>query len=273
MNHERKKRVDIKRIEKVISLVMYILFLICIIAIFIILGKSGDKANLNSENEAYVELEVDDKVSDATKKNQDPIPKDVIAPKEPNGSKNSKWNLVLVNKWNKLPDNFTVKRRFIGGGHSIDVRAYPELQAMMDNARQAGLDPIICSSFRTMEKQRNLHENQIRKYRAQGLSYEDAKATAATWVAEPGTSEHESGLALDIVARSYQMLDKNQENTPEQKWLMDNSYKYGFILRYPPGKSEITGIEYEPWHYRYVGVEAAHDIYNKGVCLEEYLNE
>lgn len=87
----------------------------------------------------------------------------------------------------------------------------------------------------------------------------------------PGTSEHHTGLALDIVSQNYQLLDEEQENTPEQQWLMHNSYKYGFILRYPNDKSKITGIHYEPWHYRYVGKEIAKEIYEQGICLEEYL--
>ena len=90
-------------------------------------------------------------------------------------------------------------------------------------------------------------------------------------MARPGTSEHQLGLALDIVDLDYQQLDTRQEETPEQKWLMENSWKYGFILRYPTDKSNITGIIYEPWHYRYVGKEAAKVIHEKGICLEEYL--
>ena len=92
-----------------------------------------------------------------------------------------------------------------------------------------------------------------------------------TVVALPGTSEHQTGLALDIVDAGYQELDEAQENTPVQQWLMRNSWRYGFILRYPTGKSNITGIIYEPWHYRYVGRDAARAIYESGLCLEEYL--
>ena len=91
-------------------------------------------------------------------------------------------------------------------------------------------------------------------------------------MAVPGTSEHQLGLALDIVDVANQVLDERQENTEVQKWLMKNSWKYGFILRYPTDKSDITGISYEPWHYRYVGKEAAKEIYEAGICLEEYLN-
>ncbi len=105
----------------------------------------------------------------------------------------------------------------------------------------------------------------------QNYSQEEAKKKAAQWIAIPGTSEHQTGLALDIVSSSYQLLNKEQENTPEQKWLIENSYKYGFILRYPSDKTNITGIEYEPWHYRYVGKETAKEITERGICLEEYL--
>jgi D-alanyl-D-alanine carboxypeptidase len=91
-------------------------------------------------------------------------------------------------------------------------------------------------------------------------------------VALPGTSEHQTGLALDIVSSNNQTLEKEQEDTPEQQWLINNSYKYGFILRYPSEKSNITGISYEPWHYRYVGRETAKIIHDSGICLEEYLD-
>ena len=90
-------------------------------------------------------------------------------------------------------------------------------------------------------------------------------------MALPGTSEHQLGLAVDIVDMGYQQLDIEQENTPVQRWLIENSWKYGFVLRYPTEKSEITGIIYEPWHYRYVGKAAAKEMYRKNLCLEEYL--
>lgn len=183
------------------------------------------------------------------------------------------WNLLLVNPWNELPDDFTVELKKLNNGHAIDKRAYPDLQAMMDAARAEGLSPLICSSYRTTEMQETLYENKVSRLRNEGYSQENAEIEAGRWVAVPGTSEHQAGLALDIVASSYPVLDEKQENTTEQKWLMENSYKYGFILRYPREKSEITGICYEPWHYRYVGREAAQEIYEQGICLEEYLDE
>lgn len=106
-----------------------------------------------------------------------------------------------------------------------------------------------------------------------GYSEEGAREEAARWVARPGTSEHETGLAVDIVDKGYQILDRKQEQTPVQQWLMEHCVRYGFILRYPTDKSELTGIGYEPWHYRYVGPEAAAAIMEQGICLEEYAAE
>ncbi len=183
------------------------------------------------------------------------------------------WQLILANPWNTLPENFTVETKSFTNGHSVDKRIFNDLERMLEDAGKEGLSPIICSSYRSLEKQKTLFENKIGKYLNNGLSNEDAAVETAKWIAVPGTSEHQTGLAVDIVAKSYQMLDKEQENTPEQKWLMENSYKYGFILRYPENKSDITGISYEPWHYRYVGKEVAKEIYENGICLEEYLEQ
>lgn len=188
-------------------------------------------------------------------------------------SDKSSWNLILVNPWNKLPDDFTVKRTTLKSGHSIDTRAYPDLQKMMDDARKEGLSPLICSSYRTMEKQKSLFNNQVQKWLNNGYSKEKAEKEAAKLSAIPGTSEHQTALALDIVSVNNQRLNEEQENTPEQKWLMENSYKYGFILRYPKNKTDITGINYEPWHYRYVGKQAAKQIFEQKICFEEYLKQ
>ena len=181
------------------------------------------------------------------------------------------WKLLLVNPWNTLPEDFDVEMTKISGNHYIDSRAYEDYAEMMKALQDEGLSPLVCSSYRTLQKQTTLYNNQVAKYKSRGYTQASAEAEAGKWVAVPGTSEHHTGLALDIVATSYQVLDESQENTAEQKWLMKNSYKYGFILRYPSDKSDITGIYYEPWHYRYVGKEAAKEIFESGVCLEEYL--
>lgn len=181
------------------------------------------------------------------------------------------WQLLLVNRWNPIPEGYTFKQTQLKQGHAVDARIYPDLQAMMDACRAAGLDPLICSSYRTHAKQQELYENKIQRLLDEGDSYEHALDEAGTVVAVPGTSEHQTGLALDIVDASYQHLDKAQEDTQVQQWLMEHSWEYGFVLRYPTGKSETTGIIYEPWHYRYVGRAAAREMRSLGLCLEEYV--
>lgn len=181
------------------------------------------------------------------------------------------WRLLLVNPWNPLSDSFNPYLEELENGHAVDMRIASDLKDMLEAAEAEGLSIIICSSYRSSETQQALYTQKVNQYLAEGFSQEDAEREAGRWVAVPGTSEHQTGLAIDLVALSYQILDEKQEETPEQKWLMENSYQYGFILRYPSDKSHITGINYEPWHYRYVGEEAARVIYENDLCLEEYL--
>lgn len=182
------------------------------------------------------------------------------------------WNLILINGDHLLPKDFHIPELTqLRNGHAIDSRAYPDLQRMMDAARAEGLEPLICSSYRSWDKQSELFENKVQSCMAQSGSLQDAEKQAAIWVAPPGASEHQAGLAVDIVDKSYQLLDEGQEETAVQQWLMAHCAEYGFILRYPTEKSALTGVGYEPWHYRYVGVEAAREIMNQGLCLEEYL--
>lgn len=181
------------------------------------------------------------------------------------------WRLTLVNPWNPLPDGYEVPLAQLKNGSYVDERCYPDLQAMMDACRAEGLSPVICSAYRSREKQEALYANQLDKQLALGLSEAEARAEAGKVVAVPGTSEHQLGLAVDLVDLDNQNLNESQEKTAVQKWLLENSWKYGFILRYPNDKRELTGIIYEPWHYRYVGKDAAREIYETGVCLEEYL--
>ena len=182
------------------------------------------------------------------------------------------WRLQLVNPWNPIPEDYNPTLTQLINGQAIDERCYPDLQEMMDDCRAAGLSPLICSSYRTWETQEALYENKVQRLIAEGYDEETARREAGTVVAVPGTSEHQLGLAVDIVDMNNQSLDESQEDTAVQKWLMEHSWEYGWILRYPSDKIEITGIIYEPWHYRYVEKEAAQEIHARGVCLEEYLD-
>lgn len=180
--------------------------------------------------------------------------------------------LLLVNPWTPLPEDFVPGELVpVQNDQAVDARAYPDLQDMLGDMSQAGLSPLICSSYRSQERQQELYDNKVQRVMDEGVSREAAQAEAARWVARPGTSEHQTGLAVDIVSLSNQMLDETQESTPEFQWLAENAWKYGFILRYPSDKSEKTGIAYEPWHFRFVGKEAAEEMHDLGLCLEEYL--
>ena len=181
------------------------------------------------------------------------------------------WQLLLVNPWNKLPEEFTVELKKLPNGLQVDARIYDDLTAMLSDCRKAGLRPLVCSAYRPAATQTRLYNNKIARLQAAGYSREAAIQQAGRCVAVPGTSEHQTGLAVDLVASSYQVLDKKQEQTKEQKWLMEHCWEYGFILRFPSDKCGITGIGYEPWHYRYVGKETAKAMQEGGLCLEEYL--
>ena len=194
-------------------------------------------------------------------------------PQEPEPAKPSAADnelLTLVNPWNELPEDWQVDLVTLSNGLQIDRRCYDALQEMMDACREAGYEPLICSAYRTQETQQSLFNNKVAKLEAGGKSHDEAVQEAGTVVAVPGTSEHQLGLTVDVVDVNNQNLTEEQEKTPTQKWLMANSWRYGFIHRYPNSKSDITGIIYEPWHYRYVGKAAAQDIFNRDITLEEY---
>ena len=180
-------------------------------------------------------------------------------------------HLPFVNPWHFLPEDYTVELTPINDTHKIASIAYQDYLDMMADCEAAGFVPAVCSSYRTQEYQDGLYQNRIKRYVDEGYSEEEATELAGKSVAIPGTSEHQLGLALDIVDNKNWKLDESQADMPTQKWLMENSWRYGWILRYPNEKSEITGIIYEPWHYRYVGKTIAKEIYDLDICLEEYL--
>ena len=183
------------------------------------------------------------------------------------------WYLKLVNRYNFLDYYFMPQLAPVGGGHQFDVRAYQALLDMLESARADGLNPIILSSFRPVARQAYLFGNQVQRHINAGYSEEEAFEAARRVVAYPGSSEHNLGLAVDIVSNSYHGLTANQANTPEGIWLAENSYRYGFVLRYPYYQQHITNIIFEPWHFRYVGVAAAQEMFERGLVLEEFVSE
>ena len=177
----------------------------------------------------------------------------------------SKGNLILVNKYNYLdedymPDNiYDVKNWYAYGKNQIVEEVYDAFIEMFNDAKEEGLSLIITSGFRTYDLQKELYEDYQEDY---------GKEEADRIAARPGFSEHQTGLCLDIMTYDTNMEDF--ESTPEFEWMQKNAYKYGFILRYPKGKESITGYDYESWHYRYVGEDIAKEINDLGITFDEY---
>lgn len=185
----------------------------------------------------------------------------------------SDWRMVLVNPNVKLPDDYTVETETADAstGKELQTEAAEAYRQMAKAAEADGVSLMLCSGYRSVEYQQGLFDKKMEQCLSEGLSQEDAEIKAATIVAAPGHSEHNTGLAADIVTPDHQMLDTAFEQTPAFAWLSQHAAEYGFILRYPQDKTAITGIIYEPWHYRYVGVDNAAAILQSGGCLEEYL--
>ena len=179
--------------------------------------------------------------------------------------------IILVNPWNKVPEGYTVELVNVTDQDRLETRTAQALQEMLADCVAAGFQPYIVSAYRTQAEQQYLYNRKVNFYLELDYSRRDAEQTAALSVAIPDTSEHQLGFAVDIIDINNPNLDDSQEKAPAQQWLMQHCHEYGFILRYPVGTTEITGIIYEPWHYRYVGVEIAREITNLGITLEEYL--
>lgn len=184
--------------------------------------------------------------------------------------------ILLVNPWNAVPENYTPDLVTLGTdvsveGSQVDRSCYDALMEMINACNKASPKVCVVSSYRTHEYQINSYNRKVQSYLDKGYSQEDAEKEAATIIAKPGTSEHQLGLAVDIIDTRLWALEEEQETLPAQKWLMEHAWEYGFVLRYPKDKIDKTGIIYEPWHYRYVGKEVAKELHDSGLTLEEYL--
>ncbi len=182
------------------------------------------------------------------------------------------WQLVLVNKQHPVPDDYTFTLGTIKGSMKCDERIIDDLMDMMQEAKADGVNLVICSPYRDYNRQTVLFNRKIDCYMEQGYSYLEAYKIASMTVTVPGASEHQIGLALDIVSTTYSSLDVDFGETEAGIWLREHCAEYGFILRYPLGKEYITGIQYEPWHFRYVGKQAAQIIMENDLTLEEFLD-
>lgn len=247
MDYERERRRQKRYREAMRNRIIAAVLLAGIIvgAIFIIKGCKKDDAPADDAQNTNQPV---DNVGDTT------TPDNVIVDDE---------LLTLVNPWNPLPDDWTVDLVTLDDGHRVDSRCYEAYMEMINACKAAGYSPVNCSSYRTQETQQSLYDNKVQRLISSGMSEEEAKTEAAKAVAIPGTSEHQLGLAVDLGGATYDVFF----------WLQEHSWEYGFIWRYPGDKTDLTGTAEEVWHYRYVGKEAAKEIYEQGVCLEEYLEQ
>lgn len=181
----------------------------------------------------------------------------------------SDWRLILVNKDHPLTED--VKCNLIkNDGFEVDSRIYYNLNEMFDRASYEGIDLVMASGYRDYNTQLYLYNKKINYFKRLGYSEEEAEYEAGLRVTPPLTSEHETGLAVDILSSDYNVMDQDFGKSKAGKWLEDHCYEYGFILRYPEGKTDITGIQYEPWHFRYVGKEAAYIMHLHKLTFEEF---
>ena len=185
--------------------------------------------------------------------------------------------IILVNPWNPVPEDYVLDLVKLGTAYATDGnKVQTECEAALKEMIKAcnAACPAVCvvSGYRSIEAQTRNFDRRVQSFIDQGYSKEEAYKKTAERIAVPGTSEHHLGLAVDIIDTREWSLEQSQEDLPAQQWLMKNCWKYGFILRYPNDKIHITGIIYEPWHYRYVGKEVAQEIHELGdITLEEYI--
>ncbi len=182
------------------------------------------------------------------------------------------WELILVNKQHPIPDDYSFELGSIHNGLRVDKRITDKLDAMLSAAADDGVPLLVISPYRNGDKQKDLFDKKVKRALKNEESYLDAYRETAQAVTIPGSSEHEIGLAADLTTKAHITLDAEYAESEGGKWLAANCTRFGFILRYPVGKEKITGIEYEPWHFRYVGREAAEYITEHDLSLEEFVS-
>ena len=181
------------------------------------------------------------------------------------------WKLLLINKQHTIPEDYEFTLGTLKGSMRCDERIIEPLTQMFAAAKADGVNLVVRSPYRDMARQEYLFERKVKNFQTTGMSYMDAYKKASITVTVPGASEHQVGLAVDITSDTYPSLETGFADTEGGKWLAEHSWEYGFILRYPLGKEEVTGIQFEPWHFRYVGVDAAEAITSQNITLEEFV--
>ena len=181
--------------------------------------------------------------------------------------------MILVNRTHRITEDYPVETKECGSATAINktlqTEAAEAFLSMQAAAAKDGVDVRMQSGYRSVSYQKKLYDNKTQYYRNKGLSEAAAREKAAVIVNPPGCSEHNCGLAADLNSPEHTTLDTGFADTAAFRWLCDNAEQYGFILRYPKEAESVTGITYEPWHWRYVGPENAALLNQSGLCLED----
>ena len=238
--------------------------LIIVIAIFILIIFLIVRSTKTTKTSAETTTNQTNNISENTnQQNEQPEQQ----PEEKPEKQITDWRLVLANYDNILPEDFTVEVANIDSTRQFDARAIGYLNQMMNDMRKDGITNVwVQSAYRSVERQKELYDNSIQKYLKQGKTQEEAIALTDEYINKPGSSDHNLGLAVD-----FNNVDNSFAKLKGYQWLLENAENYGFILRYPEDKEDITKIAYESWHWRYVGEENAKKMNELHMCLEEYV--
>lgn len=246
---KKRKRGRNRQIKKVIQLLIPIVILIVIINVC--------KSRSNKENK--------DKIIEVSEKSEPN--ESELTNKEPIEPRELEWNLTLVNSVNKIPENYNLELEKIDKYREFDSRAIKYLKDMLNAIRKDGITNIwVQSSYRSIKDQEAVYNKKVKEYMNQDKTKEEAQKLTEKVINKPGYSEHNLGLAVD-----FNYVETKFEETKVFKWLTENAEEYGFVLRYPVEKKDITKVDYEPWHWRYVGKEDAKKMNELDMCLEEYI--
>lgn len=246
---KRKKKSRNKRIKKVIPIAILIFIIIIIINVC--------KSKSNKENQENA-IEVSE--------NSEPIENQPMT-EEPKIPKKLEWNLTLVNSENRIPEDYQLELEKIDQYREFDSRAIEYLNDMLNAIKKDGITNIwVQSAYRSVEEQETVYNKKVKEYISKGKTQEEAQNLTEKVINKPGYSEHNLGLAVD-----FNYVETKFEETKAFQWLTENAEEYGFVLRYPEEKKEITKVDYEPWHWRYVGKEDAKKMNELEMCLEEYI--
>ncbi len=266
---QQEPKIERKKIVRRVILVLLIILLIILIK-RIIFRKIENEQELVSSSQANILSKNENKTIDKITVVMENEEVEIEGQKEEEKKEvELDWNLLLVNTNNKIPEGYNTELESIDQYRSFDKRAIQYLMQMISAARYVGISNIwIQSAYRTPEDQQILFENQVQAYMYQGYNEKTARELTEKIINKPWHSEHNLGLAVD-----FNYVNREFENTTAFQWLQENAQDYGFVLRYAEEKEDITKVSYEPWHWRYVGIEHAKKMKSQNLCLEEYIKQ